>query len=1223
MQSDDASFWCKNRAKAETEARQYYQHEDVKKEEMRVKTNDFPEWEPAIVVRDLKKKFRKRIYNYVHSDSWGGALFFAAMPAALFGSAIGAGGGVGIFAVFFLIFKVRLVPVIGSFKVRMMPTFNIEEFEAVKGTTFAVEPNSLFVILGHNGAGKSTTFNMLSGLMPVSSGDAKIFGKSIKTDLEEISKTMGYCPQYDVLWNELTGREHLEIYGRLKNIPDDKLDAEIKKRLDDVLLTEVADRVSGNYSGGMQRRLSLAIALLGDPKVIFMDEPTTGMDPVTRRNVWNCISEAKKGRVIVLTTHAMEEADILGDKIAVMSGGRIQAIGNSLHLKKKFGNGFRLSLFVDKEAGANGAFDKIKSFMENAVVENTYNSNVHGVMTYNFGSLDSTNPAVLTDFFKALEENQKDFGIQEISIGNSTLDDVFINLARKAEESDEFGYTPNASNGLQKKASLRGPNVVRQESKIVRAMSLRGSSTTEAGETDEKPSACENLFSWIFKCCFSKPKTRCDCGCGTSCCCFGRPSKISDNVRKFAGKSDTEIREDLRSKYPKVPDLKKFCASTDVVFGKPFKINGMESIALKILEDDTALKSSDPTISMSTIYHAAVEHLTVEIILPLLKEEKERKEEEEKNKKWPMLDRISARLSNLCVREGDSVSQTTALIRKTASFQWRQKWTMAAVISCPSIFAIIVFLLGALVFLPMSENSVKKWSYSCLQEDLKITSHAGPTVAVGQISAKNRKYEDGSWPPMYGEESPSWEFFISGAVEAGHLTSSSDDQRWYDRLLRQADLREGCEKTYTRAFKTWDNEIVGELYNDPGSLTYAEWWDEYKNKSVEWIGESCKKRLNGKLRTRKLTAGKPTNSSKWGFAKLKHARRNCQMIENPLNNFTAAPKTSRDGHGLFQYFHAKNIVDRRFQPQFEALVMTAYYFLPEAGYCRGFGPLNGATPEASCGALDKDRRCVYNWFGDDTCDYVPGFLKNGTKGTAVPRIATYLCKNSNVTSIRSALIIALDTGGSDNRKVDGFCSFWENMDSIRGTKATRVGSKKSDAENALWEAWGGTYDATLEKHRSTLSAYHFENADDSRAQYSYVAFLNYTGLCGLRQGYREWCETWEFEKYAPNDDYLFEEFGSARPLTAMTKTVQALMNNAIMQKHTGYSIDFDTKNFPTIVDRCSYDPFHCRSVVDFIAIYFVPYILAMFIVVIVGLVVYEKQSRLREIMIMSGLKMRT
>ena len=224
-------------------------------------------------------------------------------------------------------------------------------------------------------------------------------------------------------------------------------------------------------------------------------------------------------------------------------------------------------------------------------------------------------------------------------------------------------------------------------------------------------------------------------------------------------------------------------------------------------------------------------------------------------------------------------------------------WTMAMVISCPSIFAIIVFLLGALVFLPMSENSVKKWSYSCLQEDLKITSHAGPTDAVGQISAKNRKYEDGSWPPMYGEESPSWEFFISGAVEAGHLTSSSDDQRWYDRLLRQADLREGCEKTYTRAFKTWDNEIVGELYNDPGSLTYAEGWEENKNNSVAWIGESCKKRLNGKLRTRKLTAGKPTNSSKWGFAKLKHAPK-LSDDRKPIEQLHGS-KDFPDGHGLF------------------------------------------------------------------------------------------------------------------------------------------------------------------------------------------------------------------------------------------------------------------------------------------------------------------------------------
>ena len=129
-----------------------------------------------------------------------------------------------------------------------------------------------------------------------------------------------------------------------------------------------------------------------------------------------------------------------------------------------------------------------------------------------------------------------------------------------------------------------------------------------------------------------------------------------------------------------------------------------------------------------------------------------------------------------------------------------------------------------------------------------------------------------------------------------------------------------------------------------------------------------------------------------------------------------------------------------------------------------------------------------HWFGDDTCDYVPGFLKNGTKGTAVPRIATYSCKNSNVTSIRSALIIALDTGGSDNRKVDGFCSFWENMDSIRGTKATRVGSKKSDAENALLGSVGRHLRCHPREAQEYFVGLSFRNADDSRAQYSYVAF---------------------------------------------------------------------------------------------------------------------------------------
>ena len=118
---------------------------------------------------------------------------------------------------------------------------------------------------------------MLTGLMPLSGGDAYIFGLSVKHEMHLISQIMGVCPQHDVLWDNLTGREHLELFAKLKNIPAARIQAEVSARLKDVSLEEAADVESGSYSGGMQRRLSLAIALLGDPKIVFLDEPTTGM----------------------------------------------------------------------------------------------------------------------------------------------------------------------------------------------------------------------------------------------------------------------------------------------------------------------------------------------------------------------------------------------------------------------------------------------------------------------------------------------------------------------------------------------------------------------------------------------------------------------------------------------------------------------------------------------------------------------------------------------------------------------------------------------------------------------------------------------------------------------------------------------------------------------------------------------------------------------------------
>ena len=142
---------------------------------------------------------------------------------------------------------------------------------------------------------------------------------------------MGVCPQHDVLWHELTGYEHLHLFATMRGMHGEERKQEVALRLKEVNLLAAAHIPSGTYSGGMKRRLSIACAMVGNPSVLYLDEPTTGMDPVTRREVWEMIQRARIGRVVMLTTHSMEEADVLGDRIAVMSHGKIQAYGTSLH----------------------------------------------------------------------------------------------------------------------------------------------------------------------------------------------------------------------------------------------------------------------------------------------------------------------------------------------------------------------------------------------------------------------------------------------------------------------------------------------------------------------------------------------------------------------------------------------------------------------------------------------------------------------------------------------------------------------------------------------------------------------------------------------------------------------------------------------------------------------------------------------------------------------------
>jgi ABC-type multidrug transport system ATPase subunit len=311
---------------------------------------------------------------------------------------------------------------------------------AVDGITYGVEKDQAFVLLGHNGAGKTTTINMLVGNLTVSDGRASVMGLNVKSQMRSINQIMGVCPQHDILWPALTGQEHLELFCRLRGFTEEEVQVEVEQRLKDVLLNDPKTRAmpSRAYSGGMQRRLSIAISLLGNPKVVYLDEPTTGMDPVTRREVWNMIQRAKKGRVIILTTHSMEEADVLGDNIGVMSKGKLQAFGSATRLKKQFGGGYKMTMFINdpqKEKEAVAFVSTWKSEDETLSVSCKVEHRVDrgGVLgPVLFLSLPKIDDELsLLPFFQELEQRKADLGVSDFSVGLSTLEEVFLELSKR------------------------------------------------------------------------------------------------------------------------------------------------------------------------------------------------------------------------------------------------------------------------------------------------------------------------------------------------------------------------------------------------------------------------------------------------------------------------------------------------------------------------------------------------------------------------------------------------------------------------------------------------------------------------------------------------------------------------------------------------------------------------------------------------------------------------
>ncbi|CAH9079387.1 unnamed protein product [Cuscuta epithymum] len=314
---------------------------------------------------------------------------------------------------------------------------------AVKSLQLTLYENQILALLGHNGAGKSTTLSMLVGLLRPTSGDALIYGKNILTDMDGIRKSLGVCPQYDILFSELTVKEHLEIFANVKGVSEDLMDNVVMDMADEVGLADKLNTVVRALSGGMKRKLSLGIALIGNSKIVVLDEPTSGMDPYSMRLTWQLIKRKKKGRIILLTTHSMDEADVLGDRIAIMANGSLKCCGSSLFLKHHFGVGYTLTL-VKTAPRTTAVADIVYQHIPSA----TCISEVGTEISF---KLPLTSSSSFGRMFREIEcfikrstsasrtENcgEESVGIESYGISVTTLEEVFLRVAGGDFDQDE------------------------------------------------------------------------------------------------------------------------------------------------------------------------------------------------------------------------------------------------------------------------------------------------------------------------------------------------------------------------------------------------------------------------------------------------------------------------------------------------------------------------------------------------------------------------------------------------------------------------------------------------------------------------------------------------------------------------------------------------------------------------------------------------------------------
>jgi len=291
--------------------------------------------------------------------------------------------------------------------------------QAVKNLSLNIYEEQITVLLGHNGAGKSTTISMITGLCEPTSGNILINNKDIVENTKEARSLLGYCPQHNLLFENLTVNEHLIFFSKLKNNFNQ---TEIDEMLEAINLSDKKYALAKTLSGGMKRKLSVAIAFIGGSKTVILDEPTSGMDPQARHLTWSVLKRFKNEKqcTILLTTHFMDEADYLGDRIAIMSKGSLKCSGLPLYLKSKYGSGYMLVLQRNSEnLSSQPIIDLIARLIPNAKL----NSNINSEMTFLLSAEDTDK---FPNLFDQLEKLKDDLKLVNVGISATTIEQVFL-----------------------------------------------------------------------------------------------------------------------------------------------------------------------------------------------------------------------------------------------------------------------------------------------------------------------------------------------------------------------------------------------------------------------------------------------------------------------------------------------------------------------------------------------------------------------------------------------------------------------------------------------------------------------------------------------------------------------------------------------------------------------------------------------------------------------------